>query len=100
VLRVRLDRALAEVDRRRHELTDVRLQVRRHPGIAAGTAVALLGLLGGVAFVIWRGRASGEKILVAVGTAVAVTCAKKLVDKLLNAVPTYRDRRSPGALLQ
>ena len=34
-LRTRLDRSLAELDRRRHELTDVRLQVRKHPAVAA-----------------------------------------------------------------
>ena len=30
-LRTRLDRSLAELDRRRHELTDIRLQMRKHP---------------------------------------------------------------------
>src|SRR5207237_8142125 len=43
-LRTRLDRSLAELDRRRHELTNVKLQMRKHPGacIGAGPTVALL----------------------------------------------------------
>ena len=55
-IRTRLDRSLAELDRRRHELTDVKLQLRRHPQIlwVAGGVAALL--LGGVAFAIAQSR--------------------------------------------
>ncbi|HEY2030131.1 MAG TPA: hypothetical protein VGH20_13080 [Myxococcales bacterium] len=45
-VRTRLDKSLAELDRRRHELTDVKLQIQRHPEvlyIAGGVAVLLLG---------------------------------------------------------
>lgn len=51
-LRQELGRLVAELDRRRHDLLDVRLQVRKHPGIvlaAAGAAALLLGGLVGMA---------------------------------------------------
>ena len=35
-LRTRLDRSLAELDRRRHELADLRVQLRKHPGAFIG----------------------------------------------------------------
>ena len=55
-LRTRLDHSLAELGRRRQELTDVRLQLRKHPRILwiAGGVAALL--FGGVAFAITRSR--------------------------------------------
>lgn len=111
-LRTRLDRSLAELDRRRHELTDVKLQLRRHPQVAVGAGVVLLALAGGVVFAVWRARkreelpakarririaigravekphkvARGEapvweKILAAVGTTVAVSLTKKLIER-------------------
>jgi hypothetical protein len=55
-VRSRLDRSLAELDRRRHELTDVRLQVKRHPMVAIGAGVAVVAILGGVAYAIWAAR--------------------------------------------
>jgi hypothetical protein len=115
-LRTRLDRSLAEVDRRRHELTDLRLQVRKHPGVVAGAAGVVVLLLGGVAFAVWRahekqkipakarrfqiaiGRAidkpekvatgetpAWEKILAAVGTTLAVSLTKRLLDRAWNS---------------
>jgi len=94
-LRTRLDRSLAEVDRRRHELTDLKLQVRRHPRLVAGTSVVVLALLGGVGFAIWRAldpphevarrdAPAWEKILAAVGTTIAVSLTKKLLDRAWN----------------
>jgi hypothetical protein len=114
-LRARLDRSLAELDRRRHELTDLRLQARKHPGAVAGAAGLAVLLLGGVAFAVWRAReeqkplakarrfrlaisraidkpervARGEapaweKILAAVGTTLAVSLTKKLLDRAWN----------------
>jgi hypothetical protein len=114
-LRTRLDRSLSELDRRRHELTDLRLQVRRHPRAVAGAGLAVFGLLGGVGFFIWRAakkreelpqkarrlrisfaRAlypppmprrdapAWEKILAAVGTTLAVSLTKKLLDRAWN----------------
>jgi len=55
-IRSRLDRSLAELDRRRHELTDVRLQVKRHPLVTAAAGVALLAICGGVAYAVWTAR--------------------------------------------
>ncbi len=52
-LRMRLDRSLAELDRRRHELTDLKLQARRHPVAVAGAGTAALLFDGG------RDRAGG-----------------------------------------
>ncbi|HEY5677563.1 MAG TPA: hypothetical protein VIR81_12280 [Myxococcales bacterium] len=59
-LRTRLDRSLAELDRRRHELTDVRLQMQRHPGVFIGAGAAVALMIGGVAFAVWRSRKREE----------------------------------------
>ena len=52
-IRGRLDHSLAELDRRRHEATDIKLQIRRHPGAVAAAGGVVLLLLGGVAYAIW-----------------------------------------------
>ena len=111
-LRSRLDRSLAELDRRRHEYTDVKLQLRRHPEVLWGAGAVAALIVGGIAFAIWRaqkkdepvekahrlriavGRAVdkpdrvakgqpsvGEKILASVGTTIAVSLTKKLLDR-------------------
>jgi hypothetical protein len=113
LLRTRLDRSLAELDRRRRELMDVRLQIHRHPAVFAGAVVVLV--LGGVGYAIFRsrkreelpqkarrlriavGRAAGrpekvargeapvrEKIVAAVGVTIATSLAKKLVERTWN----------------
>jgi hypothetical protein len=55
-IRGHLDQSLAELDRRRHEATDVKLQIRRHPGAVAVAGGVVLLLLGGVAYAIWASR--------------------------------------------
>ena len=60
VLRTRLDRSLAELDRRRHQLTDVRLQMKKHPGVFLGAGAGLALMAGGVAFAVWRSRRRDE----------------------------------------
>ena len=55
-IRSRLDHSLAELDRRRHELTDVKLQVRRHPGVVIAAGATVLALLGGMAYAIYLSR--------------------------------------------
>jgi hypothetical protein len=55
-IRGRLDVSLAELDRRRHELTDVKLQVRRHPAVLVVAGVVVLGLVGGVAYAVYAAR--------------------------------------------
>jgi hypothetical protein len=53
-VRARLDRSLAEIDRRRHELTDLRLQMRKHPGVFIGVGGFLFVIVGGVVLAVWR----------------------------------------------
>ena len=120
-LRTRLDRSLSELDRRRHELTDVKLQMRRHPQVFIGAGAAAALIVGGVAFAIWRankreeipqkakririafGRAvdqpkkvargeapAWEKILAAVGTTIAVSVTKKMLERAWSQVPPPR----------
>jgi hypothetical protein len=56
-LREDLGGLVAELDRRRHALLDVRLQARRHAGGAAVAAVSLIGAAGGVVWLgMWRAR--------------------------------------------
>ncbi len=75
-LRVRLDHSLAELDRRRHELTDVRLQMQRHPGVFIGAGVLVVAMLGGVGYAIYRSRKRQElpqkarRLRIAIGRAV------------------------------
>ena len=56
-IRAGLDAILAELDRRRHELTDWRLQVRRHPFKAALLGGGVLAVVGGtIALAVLRHR--------------------------------------------
>jgi hypothetical protein len=116
-----------ELDRRRRELFDVRLQMSRHPvavGVAGATAAVLLG--GAVAMLIYNGRRKqrasykakqlkiafgrmvahpervargepppGEKILAAVGTAVATLLVKRAMERAV-PVPSERVARKDG----
>jgi len=66
-LRDQLDGMVGELDRRRHEVFDVRLQLRRH-----GTAVATIGVVATVlvvgGFVAWRNaRRRQDQLLVHLG---------------------------------
>jgi hypothetical protein len=113
-LRTRLDRSLAELDRRRHELTDIRLQMRKHPAVFIGAGVAVALMLSGVGFAIYRSRKGEElpqkakrlriagrraldrakvvraeppvwrKMAAAVGTTIVVSLAKKMVERSWN----------------
>jgi hypothetical protein len=51
-LRDELGGLVAELDRRRHEVLDLRLQVRRHVVAAIATAVSTVGAMAGI---IWLG---------------------------------------------
>jgi hypothetical protein len=55
-LRGELGSIVAELDRRRHELLDVRLQMRRHPAVTVVAASALALVLGGALALAVRGR--------------------------------------------
>lgn len=114
-LRTRLDRSLAELDRRRHELTDVKLQMRKHPAVFIGAGAVLVLMLGGAGYAVYRSRKRQEppakakrlriaigravdapdkvarrqppvwkKIAAAVGTTIAVSLTKKLIDRTWN----------------
>jgi hypothetical protein len=112
---------IGELDRRRRELFDVRMQMKRHPvstGVAGFAVAALLG--GAVAMMIYNGRRKqrasykakqlkvafgrmmehpervargepppGEKILAAVGTAIATLLVKRALER---AVPVPSER--------
>ncbi|HEX6656141.1 MAG TPA: hypothetical protein VF153_08030, partial [Candidatus Limnocylindria bacterium] len=75
-LRTRLDRSLAELDRRRHELTDIKLQMRKHPAVFIGAGAVVVLMLGGVGFAIYRSRKRQEmpqkakRLRIAIGRAV------------------------------
>jgi len=57
VVRYELDELLAEFDRRRHQLFDVRLQLRRHALGATLTTVAFVATAAaGVGLGVWRQR--------------------------------------------
>ena len=57
LLRRELGDLVGELDRRRHEATDIRLQIKRHPVIAGAAAATVAAAVGGViAFAIWNAR--------------------------------------------
>ena len=75
-LRTRLDHSLAELDRRRHELVDVRLQMQRHPRVFIGAGAFVVLVLGGVGYAIYHARKREElprkarRLRIAIGRAV------------------------------
>lgn len=75
-LRTNLDHSLAELDRRRHELLDVRLQMHRHPAVFIGAGAFVVLVLGGVGYAIYRSRKREElpqkarRLRIAIGRAV------------------------------
>jgi hypothetical protein len=61
-VRVRLDKTLAELDRRRHELMDVKLQVRKHPETLAIAAGVLVLAAGGIYLAVRRTQKRNEPL--------------------------------------
>lgn len=47
---------ISELDRRRHEALDLKLQVKKHPGLAIGAGVALIGAMAGAVVMVIRAR--------------------------------------------
>lgn len=116
-LRGDMGRILSELDRRRHDLLDPRIQLRRHPAIAVGAGVAAAALGGTIALLILKrrrqsrpvarardlGRALGRlmhnprnvakepsmgvKIATAAGSAAATLMVKQLVSRALARIP-------------
>ncbi len=125
VLRHELGGLVAELDRRRHEALDLRLQVRRHPVLVATVATVGALLLGGAIALIVRearerrkptrrareirdalGRlvehprevasqpSIGNKIVTAVGVAVATTLVKRMLDRAVPTPVPVREQRA------
>jgi hypothetical protein len=116
-LRGDMGRILSELDRRRRDLLDPRIQLRRHPAVAVGAGVVAAALGGTVALLIWRrrrqstpaararelGRAMGRllhnprnvakepsmgvKIATAAGSAAVTLMVKQLVSRALARIP-------------
>lgn len=117
-LRGQLGGLVAELDRRRREAIDLRLQVRRHPVLVAAVATGAAILLGGAIAALVSARRTRQrptvrarearrallrlfehpdrvaaepsmanKIVTAVGIAVATTLAKRLVVRSVPAGP-------------
>jgi len=47
---------LSELDRRRHEVLDLKLQARKHPAVAIGIGVAVVAVVGGAVAMVVRAR--------------------------------------------
>jgi len=91
-IRGRLDQSLAELDRRRHEATDVKLQIRRHPGAVAAAGGVVLLLLGGVAYAIWAARKRDEPINKAKRLRMAVSRMIDQPQKVAKPEPTVPEK--------
>jgi len=87
-IRGRLDQSLAELDRRRHEATDVKLQIRRHPGAVAVAGGVVLLLLGGVAYAIWASRQRERPVNKAKRLKLALSRMIAEPEKVARAEPT------------
>jgi hypothetical protein len=91
-IRGRLDESLAELDRRRHEATDIKLQIRRHPGAAAVAGGVVLLLLGGVAYAIWAARQREKPMSKAKRLKLAVSRMIDEPQKVAKAEPTVSEK--------
>lgn len=84
---------LTELDRRRHEATDVRLQLRSHPLIVAAlSAAALLTLASIVRWAVYQLRTEPPRTR-ARKIADAMAIIAKDPDRLLNAIEHHPDAR-------
>jgi hypothetical protein len=91
-IRTRLDRSLAELDKRRHELTDVKLQVRRHPMVAVAAGVTVLALLGGVAYAVYAARQRNKPVSKARRLKHAISRMIDEPQKVAKAQPTVPEK--------
>lgn len=93
-VRSELGELVEELDRRRHNALDVRLQAERHPWAAAFISVLGIVALGGVTYWIYR-RTRREPALTharKLGHALAVV--SKYPDKLVDAIERRPDPRA------
>ena len=91
-IRGRLDHSLAELDRRRHEATDIKLQIRRHPGAVAAAGGVVLLLLGGVAYAIWAAHRREQPMNKAKRLRLAVSRMIDEPQKVAKAEPTVPEK--------
>ena len=91
-IRGRLDQSLAELDRRRHEATDVKLQIRRHPAAVAAAGGVVLLLLGGVAYAIWAAHRRQQPINKAKRLRLAVSRMIDEPQKVAKGDPTVAEK--------
>ena len=47
---------ISELDRRRHEALDLKLQAKKHPGLAIGAGVVIIGAVAGAVVMVIRAR--------------------------------------------
>ena len=91
-IRGRLDQSLSELDRRRHEATDVKLQIRRHPGVVAAAGGVVLLVLGGVAYAIWAARERERPVSKAKRLKLAVSRMIDEPQKVAKGEPTVAEK--------
>ena len=91
-IRTRLDQSLSELDRRRHEATDVKLQIRRHPAVVAAASGVVLLLLGGVAYAIWAARQRERPVSKAKRLRLAVSRMIDEPQKVAKGDPTVAEK--------
>jgi hypothetical protein len=96
-IRGRLDQSLAELDRRRHEVTDVKLQIRRHPAAVAAASGVVLLLLGGVAYAIWAAHRREQPMNKAKRLRLAVSRMIDEPQKVAKGEPTVAEKILAGA---
>jgi hypothetical protein len=91
-IRGHLDQSLAELDRRRHEATDVKLQIRRHPAAVAVAGGIVLLLLGGVGYAIWAARQRERPVNKAKRLRLALSRMIDEPQKVAKAEPTVPEK--------
>ena len=87
-----LDQSLAELDRRRHEVLDLRLQVRRHPVVAAVAGAMVLGVVGGIVYAVWAAQQRNKTITKAQRLREAISRMIDKPHKVAKSEPTVPEK--------
>lgn len=91
-----LARYIEELQRRRRELMDVKLQMRRHPAIVVGLGVAVAAALGGA---VWKARrARQSRAVSAIERALSARGILGNVSRTFSGPPPGRKGRLIGLL--
>lgn len=89
-----LDRYIDELQRRRRELTDVKMQVRRHPALVVGLGAFVAAAVGGA---VWKARrARQRKAISQIGRALS---ARGILGNLSGAFSAPRRERRSARIL-